>query len=101
MKTPTIYEVKSKTGYYAPHFFDRETLKFFGQTMKSFKVQKSPADRIFIYAPSYQCIRGKTRLMGYTFREVVGNDLVMPRWSTGDMVKHDTLSDVLHFIENN
>lgn len=36
----TIYEIKRLTENTAPFFFSRKTLKFFGQTMKSFSVYK-------------------------------------------------------------
>jgi hypothetical protein len=73
MKTPTIYDIKYDTLEKCPHFFSRDTLKFFGQTMKSFIVKKSPTGRIFIYAP-IRDYRGKQ--VGITFREFTGNDLV-------------------------
>jgi hypothetical protein len=37
----TIYDIKRETAETAPHFFDRQTLRFFGQTMKSFTVSKA------------------------------------------------------------
>jgi len=37
-KTLTIYDIKELTRDTAPEFFTRETLKYFGQTMKDFKV---------------------------------------------------------------
>ena len=36
----TIYEIKKQTEKTSPYFFSKETLKFFGQKMKSFKVRK-------------------------------------------------------------
>jgi hypothetical protein len=36
MKKPTIYEIK-QSGVLGHHFFSRDTLRFFGQTMSSFK----------------------------------------------------------------
>lgn len=68
----TIYEIKRATKEKAPYFFSRDTLRFFGQTMRSFKVRESPGGRAFIYSPSYY--RGK--LTGYTFREFKDNDLI-------------------------
>jgi hypothetical protein len=53
MKKPTISEIKSNTEINSPYFFSRDTLKFFGQTMKSFKVYKDSNNRIFIYAKMY------------------------------------------------
>jgi hypothetical protein len=37
----TIYDIKRETASTAPHFFNRQTLRFFGQTMKSFTVSKA------------------------------------------------------------
>jgi len=62
----TIYEIKERTREKSPYFFDKKTLKFFGQTMKSFKVRTSPAGNIYIYAPL---------LVGYTFRQFEDGDL--------------------------
>lgn len=38
----TIYEIAKRTKETAPHFFDRSTLRFFGQTMADFSVEKLP-----------------------------------------------------------
>lgn len=65
MLKPTIYDIKYNT---TGNFFDRGTLRFFGQTMKDFKVKKSPSDRLYIYAP----IRVDRKVSGWTFREVTG-----------------------------
>lgn len=47
----TIYEVKQKTKKTAPYFFSRETMKYFRQTMKDFKVYKQEDGRFKIIAP--------------------------------------------------
>ena len=60
-RKPTIYDIKRGS---IGHFFDRESMRFFGQTLKDFKV-RLVAGRVFIYAPSYW----SGKLMGYTFRE--------------------------------
>jgi hypothetical protein len=60
----TIYEIKARTKETSPYFFSRRTLKFFGQTMKSFKVRKLNDHEYFIFAPSYS--NGK--IIGYTKR---------------------------------
>ena len=59
-----IYEIKRRTAEKHPHFFSRQTLKFFGQTLKDFKVYKQKDGTYLIIAPSYW--NGK--LMGYTKR---------------------------------
>lgn len=40
MEKLTIYDIKEMTKETAPYFFDRKTMRFFGQTMKSFKVYR-------------------------------------------------------------
>jgi hypothetical protein len=47
----TIYEIKRRTSETAPHYFDKKTMQFFGQTMKSFKVHKCDDGRYQISAP--------------------------------------------------
>ena len=46
----TIYEIKRKVKN-APYFFDRKTMIFFNQTLKSFKVRKLENNNFLIYAP--------------------------------------------------
>lgn len=50
MKTPTIYEIKRLTAETSPYFFSRQSLKFFKQTMKSFRVTKVPEGKFLIRA---------------------------------------------------
>ena len=53
----TIYEIKRRLEDSAPQFFSRETLKFFGQTMKDFRVYKQEDGRFLFTAPIRQrCI---------------------------------------------
>jgi hypothetical protein len=47
----TIYEIKERTQKTAPYYFDKKTLQFFGQTMRSFKVSKQEDGRYKISAP--------------------------------------------------
>lgn len=49
----TIYEVKRRTLTSSPCYFDRKTMKFFGQTLKSFSVRKYDSDKYIISAPMY------------------------------------------------
>ena len=44
----TIYEIKQRS---RSCFFSRESMKFFGQTLKSFKVRKQADGRYRISAP--------------------------------------------------
>ena len=60
----TIYEIKQRTAKTSPHFFGRDTLKFFGQRMKDFRVTKHDGGKYLISAPSYW----DGKLMGYTQR---------------------------------
>jgi len=61
-RLPTISEIKRATVKTAPYFFSRDTLRFFGQTMSSFKVKRSPKGNIYIYARSVQKDREGARL---------------------------------------
>lgn len=99
MEKLTIYDIKYQTQETEPYFFDRKTLKFFGQTMKDFSVRKSPTGRIFIYAPMYYSSHpGSYRLCGYTFREYVDNKLVTPRTDQDQMAEHDNLAQIYDYI---
>ena len=48
----TIYEIKQATQKTSPYFFERDTMKFWGQNMKSFKVAKQADGRFMIWAPT-------------------------------------------------
>ena len=60
----TIYEIKRRTASTSPHYFSRRTMKFFGQTLRSFRVYKQPDGRYMIKAPTMD--RGVQR--GYSVR---------------------------------
>jgi hypothetical protein len=65
----TIYEIKkelekNKNNHY---FFSRKTMKFFGQTMKSFKVCPLKDGRFLITAPMKDKLNGN-KYMGETKR---------------------------------
>ena len=62
----TIYEIKNRTQETAPYFFVPKTLKFFGQTMRSFSVIKQPDGRYLISAPMIDRFTGRN--MGKTQR---------------------------------
>lgn len=64
----TIYEIKRRTEETAPHFFSRETLKFFHQTMRDFKVYKQKDGKFMIVAP----IRQRTRFSGSPIFATIG-----------------------------
>lgn len=61
-----IHEIKQRTQESAPYFFVPKTLKFFGQTMRSFKVKKQPDGRYLITAPMIDRFTGRN--MGQTKR---------------------------------
>ena len=42
MKKLTIYDIKELTAETAPYFFKRDTMKFFGQTLKDYRVHMFP-----------------------------------------------------------
>lgn len=65
-KRLTIYDIKRLTSETAPYFFTAKTLKFFGQTMRSFSVKKQPDGRYYISAPMLDRFTG--RVMGLTER---------------------------------
>ena len=52
MKKPTVTNIK-QSGVLGEHFFSRDTLRFFGQTMSSFKTDWHNKDQgiVRIYAP--------------------------------------------------
>ena len=62
----TISEIKNRTLETSPYFFSRKTLSFFGQTMRSFKVNKQADGRFLISAPMLD--RSTGRNMGTTKR---------------------------------
>ena len=52
MKKPTVTNIK-QSGVLGEHFFSRDTLRFFGQTMSSFKTDWHNKDQgiVRVYAP--------------------------------------------------
>lgn len=60
----TIHEIKHRTQETAPYFFSRDTMRFFGQTMRSFRVIKQEDGRYLITAP----IRSGADIVGHTVR---------------------------------
>ena len=52
MKKLTIYDIKRLTMETSPYFFSKDTMKFFGQTMRDFKVSLLNDGRYKISAPS-------------------------------------------------
>lgn len=80
MKKPTIYEIRRRVEDKQPYFFSRKTLRFFGQTMRDFSVERSPKGNLYIVAPNYmvdRSVAGAPRYqhVGYTVRKVAGDTL--------------------------
>lgn len=73
----TIYEIKRATSETAPYFFTRKTLQFFGQTMRSFKVNKQNDGRTRISAPMIDKTNGRN--MGETVRYYNPNNNILER----------------------
>ncbi len=58
-----------------PYYFEKKTLKSFGQTMKDFSVYKED-ERVFICAP----MRDRSgKNIGYSKREFTGDNLIPVR----------------------
>ena len=64
----TIYEIKRRLEETTPQYFSRETMKFFGQTMKDFRVYKQKDGRFLITAP----IRSRCRTFGSEVWAITG-----------------------------
>ncbi len=62
----TIYEIKRLTQETSPYYFTTKTMKFFGQTLRSFSVRKQTDGRYYISAPMIDRFTG--RLVGKTER---------------------------------
>lgn len=89
-KRLTIYDIKYAVSEKSPYFFSRKSMRFFNQTLRDFHVRKSPSGKIFIFAPS----TWDNRLMGYTFREFIDNDLVNPHGN------FHSITDVENYINS-
>lgn len=50
MKSLTIYDIKRLTKETSPEYFTLKTMKFFGQTLKDFRVSKQEDGRYLISA---------------------------------------------------
>ena len=93
-----ISDVKRQTRAKCPHFFSRGTLRFFGQTVRSFKV-RTVSGRRFIYAPSYSDASGcSDDSMYYTVREFADGNLHIVR-DNDNQVTFRTLQDVMGYFE--
>ena len=86
----TIYEIKRRLteSKNDTHFFDRKTLKFFGQTLKMFRVQKVDNRFFFVTCPIF--IDGKNT--GHTVRwyDSLNNAMLSKRQFTIEKQAHNT-----------
>ena len=92
----TIQEIKQRTKKTAPYYFSADTLNFFNQSLKDFKVKKLNDTEYLIYAPSYsygnaesitEMING--RFMGYSMRifDTITNELKDASFVDADLLK--------------
>ena len=76
MKKPTITQIK-QSGVLGEYFFSRDTLRFFGQTMSSFKTDWQDKDNgiVRLYAPMIDYLGDN---VGTTerFLQVESNDII-------------------------
>jgi hypothetical protein len=102
---PSIAEIRDATLAESPYFFTRDTLRFFGQTMRSFRVLRGRNDSIYIAAPSYWTDRetGRPKLMGYSVRRFSGADLenTTTTGGTWDGAEFRNLDQVRAFVRAN
>ena len=69
MSKPTIYDIKEDTALSAPYFFSRDSMRCFGQTMRSFSISTTDDPRIFeVTAGMYGKSGGVRKYMGTTRR---------------------------------
>lgn len=52
VKKPTIYEIKSAIESRGGYYLSRQTLKFWGQKMKDFSIERHGDDKFIISAPT-------------------------------------------------
>jgi hypothetical protein len=66
MKRLTIYDIKRLSAETAPYYFTRNTLRFFGQTLRDFSVYKMDGGKTWKIVAEMRDYRGK--LMGHSVR---------------------------------
>ena len=74
----TIYEIIERTKVTAPYFFNKKTMKFFGQTIGGFSVEKQSDGRYKIS----QKMKDKNAVRG---EEVMGNTIRYFNPQTNDL----------------
>ena len=64
-----IYEIKYRVAHTGTHYFDRDSMKFFGQTLRDYRVKKLSDTEWLFYAPMYaRNDNGSRRCMGTSIR---------------------------------
>ena len=71
----TIYDIKRLTSETSPYFFTPKTLKFFGQTMRSFSVKKQEDGRYLITAPIVDRFTGRVAGQTKRYFNPINNEL--------------------------
>lgn len=86
-----IYDIKRETEETSPHYFDRKSMKFFGQTMKDFKVSKQDDGRYKISAPTYRTdyATGERRRMGESVRFYNSKNKELERFAKGGYMNNN------------
>jgi hypothetical protein len=79
-RKPTIYDIARLTSETSPHFFSRETMKFFNQRMSDFKVYKQDDGRYLITAPVIKGGKEVSRTKRYFNPETNELDRVPYSW---------------------
>ena len=102
MTTYTIKEIAEAVKINGSHYFDKETLEFFGQRLNSFKVKESPKGQIFIFAPSYWYVKNGSgltehQLMAYSV--AIFDPKINKLHLTGE--HFNTLQEVKQYIKKN
>lgn len=71
----TISEIKSRTQSTSPYYFTSKTMKFFGQTMRSFSVKKQADGRYLISAPMTDRFTGRNVGTSKRYFNPINNEL--------------------------
>lgn len=74
MKTPTIYEIKREVEKTGNNFFSRESLKFFNQTLKDFRIKKTNNPNEFLMTATTPRATATNQPQTYTGRYLYNAD---------------------------
>ena len=98
----SIYEIKRRVHAHDPnnsHFFSKNTMKFFKQTLKDFRVRKLKDNKLFIYAidKNHKDFGRGFNLTARIF-DPVSNTLTFPKLADDTLVQ-DEATKRLYLIE--